>query len=72
MWADSLELSNPQGGVAMGDVARATFHLIDDESSNAPAGRDVSFNIGTGANGPAACCRYCQMVNFWWAAILMF
>ena len=51
----SLELSNPQGGVAMGDVARATFHLIDDESSNAPAGaKDVSFNIGTGANGPVS------------------
>ena len=49
------QLSNPQGGVTMGDVAQATFHLIDDESSNAPAGaKDVSFNIGAGANGPVS------------------
>ena len=49
----SLALSNPEGGVALGGVAQATFHLIDDESSNAPAGaKDVSFNIGAGANGP--------------------
>ena len=48
----TINLSNPQGGAELGAVITATFHLIDDESSNAPAGSgDVSFNVGTGSNG---------------------